>query len=66
MKILAIDLGKLKSVACLFDTDTTQAEYEMIAMHRCALEDLLNRNQPQQIVTAAVQTFLARYQILRR
>ncbi|MDX2243811.1 MAG: IS110 family transposase [Leptolyngbyaceae cyanobacterium bins.302] len=50
MKILAIDLGKFKSVACLFDTDTNQAEYETITMQRLALEDLLNRHQPQQVV----------------
>jgi hypothetical protein len=30
MKILTIDLGKFNSVACLFDTETNQAEYETI------------------------------------
>jgi nicotinamide riboside kinase len=50
MKILAIDLGKFKSVACLFDTETNQAEYETIAMQQVALEDLLQRKQPQKVV----------------
>ncbi|MGA7935861.1 MAG: IS110 family transposase, partial [Kovacikia sp.] len=50
MKILAIDLGKFKSVACLFDTETKQAEYETIAMQQVALADLLQRKQPQKVV----------------
>lgn len=50
MKILAIDLGKFKSVACLFDTETNQAEYETIAMQQVALADLLQRKRPQKVV----------------
>lgn len=50
MKILAIDLGKFKSVACLFDTESNQTEYETITMQRPALEDLLQRRQPQKVV----------------
>lgn len=50
MKILATDLGKFKSVACLFDMNTNQAEYEMIAMQKAALEDLVHRSQPQKVV----------------
>ena len=50
MKILAIDLGKFKSVACLFDTETNQAESETIAMQQVILEDLLQRKQPQKVV----------------
>lgn len=50
MKILAIDLGKFKSVACLFDTETNQAQYETIAMHRGLVEDVLQRSQPQKVV----------------
>jgi transposase len=30
MKILAIDLGKFNSVACLFDTATNQSEFETL------------------------------------
>ncbi|MBM0745608.1 IS110 family transposase (plasmid) [Phormidium sp. CLA17] len=50
MKILAIDLGKFNSVACLFDTTTNQSEFETIATQRWAFEQLLNQNQPDQIV----------------
>ncbi len=50
MKILAIDLGKFKSVACLFDTETNQAEYETITMQQAALEDLLQRKQRRKVV----------------
>ena len=53
MKILAIDLGKFKSVACLFDTETNQAESETIAMQQVILEDLLPRKQPQKVVIEA-------------
>jgi transposase len=31
MEILAIDLGKFNSVACLFDTDNNQTEFETLA-----------------------------------
>lgn len=50
MKILAIDLGKFKSVACLFDTETHQAHYQTIAMQRVFLEELLQQSQPQKVV----------------
>lgn len=50
MKILAIDLGKFKSVSCLFDTETNQSEYKTIAMHRVDLEHLLLQTQPHQVV----------------
>lgn len=50
MKILAIDLGKFKSVACLFDTETNQAHYDTVAMQRGFMEDLLQRSQPQKVV----------------
>ena len=50
MKILAIDLGKYNSVACLFDTNTNQSEFETIATQRWSLEQLLKQTQPNQIV----------------
>lgn len=50
MKILAIDLGKFKSVACLFDTSTNQATYETIPMFESAIEDLLHQSQAEQVV----------------
>ena len=50
MKILAIDLGKYNSVACLFDTANNQSEFETIATQRWALEQLLNQTSPERIV----------------
>lgn len=50
MKILAIDLGKYNSVACLFDTTTNQSEFETIATQRWAFEQLLNQTKPDQMV----------------
>lgn len=50
MKILAIDLGKFNSVACLFDTTTTQSEFETITTQRWALGQLLRQTSPDQIV----------------
>lgn len=49
MKILAIDLGKYNSVACLFNTATNQSEFETIAMQRGLIEDMLQRSQPQKV-----------------
>ncbi len=50
MKILAIDLGKFKSVSCLFNTDNNQTDFQTIPTLRWAFEQLLNETQPQQVV----------------
>lgn len=50
MKILAIDLGKFKSVACLLTTETNQSEYETISTQVWALEQLLQTYQPDKVV----------------
>lgn len=50
MKILAIDLGKFKSVACLFDTTTNESEFETIVTQRWGFEQLLAKTQPEQVV----------------
>lgn len=50
MKILAIDLGKFKSVSCLFNTDNNQTEFQTIPTLRWAFEQLLHKTQPQQVV----------------
>jgi transposase len=50
MKILAIDLGKFNSVACLFDTTTNQSEYETFATQRLAFAGILNKTQPDQVI----------------
>jgi transposase len=50
MKILAIDLGKFKSVTCLFDTTTNQGEFETIVTQRWGFEQLLAKTKPDQVV----------------
>ena len=50
MKILAIDLGKFNSVACLFDTATNQSEFETLATQRWTFEQLLSKTQPDQVL----------------
>jgi transposase len=50
MKILAIDLGKFNSVACLFDTATNHNEFETLTTQRWALEQLLSKTQPDQVL----------------
>ncbi|WP_316431728.1 IS110 family transposase [Leptolyngbya sp. NK1-12] len=50
MKILAIDLGKFNSVTCLFDTTTNQSEFETLATQHLALEWILNKTQPDQVL----------------
>lgn len=50
MHILSIDLGKFKSVACNFNTDTNAAEYETISTQRWAIQQLLERRRPDRVV----------------
>ncbi len=50
MKILGIDLGKFKSVACLLNTETNQSEYETIPTQVWSLEQLLQSHQPDKVV----------------
>jgi transposase len=50
MRILAIDLGKFNSVSCLLDTTNHHSEFETIATQRWALEQLLGKTQPNQVV----------------
>jgi len=50
MKILAIDLGKFNSVACLFNTDNNQTEFETLPTQHLTLEWLLSKTQPDQVL----------------
>ncbi len=50
MNILAIDLGKFKSVSCLFNTANNQTEFQTIPTLRWAFEQLLHTTQPEQVV----------------
>ena len=47
MKILALDLGKFKSVACCFDTVQDTTEYWTLSTDRSYLTKVLHNYQPQ-------------------
>jgi transposase len=53
MTILAIDLGKFKSVACRFDPASGQHAFETIATTPTAVHDLLLESSPQLLVIEA-------------
>lgn len=50
MKILALDLGNFKSVACVYDTQTTKAEYSTIVSSKEAVRELVLKQQPNRVV----------------
>lgn len=50
MKILAIDLGKFKSVACDFDSETREHVFVGVATRPVVLHDLLVERQPDRLV----------------
>jgi len=52
-KILAIDLGKFKSVTCLLETDTNATEFWTMATERHYLETVLQRYAPDLVVIEA-------------
>jgi transposase len=51
--ILAIDLGKYKSVACMYDCDTAEARFVTLETTREQLQKLLQRERPQVVVIEA-------------
>lgn len=50
MKILAIDLGKFKSVACIFNSDTREHGFTTVASTPQAMHDLFVEHEPDRIV----------------
>jgi len=50
MRILAVDLGKVKSVACDFGTETGEHAFETCRMAPEALEELFIRRRPDRVV----------------
>lgn len=50
MKILALDLGKFKSVGCLYNTTSTCHRFEAIATTAQAVHDLLVEQEPDRVV----------------
>ena len=49
-RILAIDLGKFKSVACLYESDSTDASFRTIPTTPQAMHDLLVELEPDRLV----------------
>ena len=52
-KILAIDLGKFKSVTCLLETDTNETEFWTMVTDRHYLETVLKHYVPNLVVIEA-------------
>ena len=50
MKILALDLGKSKTVSCLLDSQTAQHRYETVKSTPFSIHQLFERTQPERIV----------------
>jgi len=50
MKILAIDLGKTKSVACVYDVDSGSATFRKIPTAAAAIQGLLTEHRPDRVV----------------
>jgi len=56
MDILAIDLGKFKSVGCVLDTATGRARYRTISTTPTAVHDLLVATEPDRLVIEVCTT----------
>lgn len=50
MKILALDLGNFKSVACEYDTETTKHEFESFVSAKEVVRKLFCQRQPDRVV----------------
>lgn len=50
MKILALDLGNFKSVACIYETQSTAHEFETIVSSKQAVRELLLKREPDRVV----------------
>jgi len=50
MKILALDLGKFKTVGCVYDTDSQAADYATIKMVPFAMHNLIATHAPDRVV----------------
>ena len=53
MRILALDLGKFKSVSCCFDTEVQTTEYWTLSTDRPYLTTVLQKYQPELVVIEA-------------
>ena len=50
MKILAVDLGKFKSTACIYQTETAQHTFETLPTRPQAVHDLIVEHAPDRLV----------------
>jgi len=50
MRILALDLGNFKSVACDYETEQGSAQYETVVSTKAAVRELIERRQPERVV----------------
>jgi transposase len=50
MKILALDLGNFKSVACAYDTQSTAHEFKTVVSSKQAVRELLLKQRPDRVV----------------
>ena len=50
MKILALDLGKSKTVACSYEAETADHRFETIRTTPVEMDELLDREAPQRVV----------------
>jgi transposase len=50
MKILAIDLGKFKSVSCIYESATGEHSFVMVSTKPGAVRDLLGTHHPERVV----------------
>ena len=50
MKIVALDLGKFKTVSCLYDTEASQSSYEKLKTAPFVLHQLIARLCPDRVV----------------
>ncbi len=55
-KILAMDLGKFKSVTCLLDTETNETEFWTMSTDRPYLLTALQKCQPDLVVIESCST----------
>ena len=49
MKILALDLGKSKSVACILDTTTNRHRFEKVKTVPLGIQDLMELERPDRV-----------------
>jgi len=49
MKILAIDLGKFKSVACVYESTTGEHTFSTVSTKPGDLQDLFSKHRPERV-----------------